>query len=394
MVEILPFKGIIYNIEKIKNISYVISPPWDMINDEIEKKLLSLSDYNIVKLIYKENYPEYVNEIFINWIKEKILIEEEKEYFYFLKGNFEYEGKVYKRIGIFGILKIEDFVKGNIIPHERIFPKYSDNRYKLLEKCRANFCPVFMLYKDKNFEVEEIVERYRFLYKGDINNENFEFGRIEIEKDIEKIKNFFKKKIIFIADGHHRYFASLNFYKNNPERKNSFILVYLSNIESEGVLILPTHRYIPSDAEINFDEKFIDVSEVENLREIEKKIKNNEKERIIGMFYNEKFYILEIKNYKKFLEEDLTLSKIDTYVVDNFIIKNFVKINENVEFIYHSSKEFLLEEYKKRKKGIIFFLNPVEKDVFIEVCLTGKIMPAKSTYFYPKVPSGLVIYKF
>jgi uncharacterized protein (DUF1015 family) len=112
------------------------------------------------------------------------------------------------------------------------------------------------------------------------------------------------------------------------------------------------------------------------------------------MFYNEKFYVLKIKNYENFLNDDLSLTKIDTYILDNFIIKNFVKINEDVEFLYHSSKEFLLNEYKKRKKGVIFFLNPVEKDVFMEVCLNGKIMPAKSTYFYPKVPSGLIIYKF
>ena len=392
MVEIYPFKGLIYNIEKIKNISYVISPPWDMINDEIERKLLALSDFNIVKLIYKENYPEYVNEIFKKWIEDKILIEEEKECFYFLKGNFEYDGKIYKRSGIFGILKIEDFEKGNIIPHERIFQKYSDNRYKLLEKCRANFCPVFMLYKDKRFEIEGIIEKYGFLFKGNINNENFEFGKIERQSDIEKIKDFFKKKIVFIADGHHRYFASLNFYKNNPDEKNSFILVYLSNIESEGVLILPTHRYIPCDVELNFDKEFFDISEVENLKEVEKKMKSNE--RAIGMFYNEKFYVLKIKNYENFLNDDLSLTKIDTYILDNFIIKNFVKINEDVEFLYHSSKGFLLNEYKKRKKGVIFFLNPVEKDVFMEVCLNGKIMPAKSTYFYPKVPSGLIIYKF
>jgi uncharacterized protein (DUF1015 family) len=394
MVEFYPFKGFIYNIGKVKNISNVVSPPWDMINDKIEKGLLSLSDFNIVKLIYKENCPEEVNKIFNNWIEEKVLIEEEKEYFYFLKGNFEYEGTLYRRSGIFGILKVEDFDKGNIIPHEKIFQKYSDNRYKLLEICKANFCPIFMLYKDKNFEIEEMVEKYEILYKGNINSENFEFGRIERKQDIEKIKDFFKKKIIFIADGHHRYLASLNFYKNNPEEKNSFVLVYMANILSEGVLILPTHRYIPSEVQINFDKNFIETFKVKDLKEIECNLKNNGREKRIGMYYEGDFYLLKIRNIVNFLEDDPILKRIDTYILDNFIIKNFVKMSENVEFVYHSSKEYLLEEYKNKGKGVIFFLNPVEKEIFVKVCLKRKIMPPKSTHFYPKVPSGLIIYKF
>ncbi|MGB9677489.1 MAG: DUF1015 family protein, partial [Candidatus Ratteibacteria bacterium] len=198
---------------------------------------------------------------------------------------------------------------------------------------------------------------------------------------------------VFIADGHHRYNASLMFYKNNPDEKNGYVLVYLSNIESDGVMILPTHRYIPCDVDLNFDNKFVDVFKINKLKEMEENLKEK-KERKIGMFYEGNFYILRLKNYEKFFERENLYLKLDTFLLDNFLIKNFVKVREKVEFLYHSSKEYLLEEYEKRKKGVIFFLNPVEKELFIEICLNGKLMPQKSTYFYPKVPSGLVIYKF
>ncbi|MGC8976731.1 MAG: DUF1015 family protein [Candidatus Ratteibacteria bacterium] len=393
MVEIKPFKAYIYNLDKIGEISKVLSPPWDLINEEIERKLLLLSDFNIAKLIRKENEPQEVLRNLNRWIEDRILIEDNDRFFYFLKGNFEYEGKKYERKGIFAILKIEDFDKKNIIPHEKIFEKYSYNRYKLIEKCKSNFCPIFMVYQDKSFKIEEIIEKGNVFTKGFMNNEKFVFGRIEKKQDIEKIEEIFKEKVVFIADGHHRYNASLMFYKNNPDEKNGYVLVYLSNIESDGVMILPTHRYIPCDVDLNFDNKFVDVFKMNELKEVEESLKEKE-ERKIGMFYKGNFYILRLKNYEKFFERENLYLKLDTFLLDNFLIKNFVKVRENVEFLYHSSKEYLLEEYEKRKKGVIFFLNPVEKELFIEICLNGKIMPHKSTYFYPKVPSGLVIYKF
>ncbi|MCM8772777.1 MAG: DUF1015 domain-containing protein [Candidatus Omnitrophica bacterium] len=394
MAEIFPFKGYIYNLKKIKDISNVIAPPWDLIDNELEKKLLSLSQWNIVKLIGKENNPEEVKEFFENLIENEILIQDEKENLYFLKTKFRYKGKNYERIGLLCILKIEDFEDGNIIPHEKIFQKYTDNRYKLIEKCKANFCPIFMLYQDKNFEIEKIIEKYKVYSEGRINEENLQFGKIENEEVIEKIKEFFKEKKIFIADGHHRYNASLLFYKNNPKENNRYVLTYITNIESEGVLIFPTHRYIPVDVEINFYEKDIEIIEKKNFRDMIKDLEIKNEERKIGMFFNDKFFILDLNDYIKKIKADTIYKELDTFILDNYIIKNFIKIKEETEFFYHTSEDYLFREYKKRNKGVIFFLNPVEKDLFIKICLNRKIMPPKSTYFYPKVPSGFVIYKF
>ncbi|MFN4226702.1 MAG: DUF1015 family protein [Candidatus Ratteibacteria bacterium] len=392
MIEIRPFKGFLYNLEKIKDIGNVISPPWDLVNQELKEKLLSVCEYNIAKLITGENNPQEVLNCFNLWIKNKILIQDKKENFYFLKTTFEYENKIYKRSGIIGILKLEDFQKGEIIPHEKIFKKYSDNRYKLIEKCRANFCPVFMLYQDKNFLIEQIIEKEKIYSKFKINSENFEFGKVEDVDNIEIVKNFFRDKKIFIADGHHRYNASLMFYKDNPNPENAYILVYLANIESEGVLILPTHRYIPADVEINFSHNNIKIIEKPDFESMREQMRKGQRE--IGMFYNRRFYILNLNEYIKKIDADTDYKNLDTFIVDNYLLKDFVKLKEDVEFLYHSSIDYLFKEYEKRKKGVIFYLNPVKKDIFIEMCLKEKIMPHKSTFFFPKVPSGLVIYKF
>lgn len=380
MVEFKPFKGYLYNPEKVESISKVIAPPWDLIDEEIEERLILQSEYNIVKIISKNFNPEQAYKRFYEWIEKKILIEDEMENFYFMKTEFEFEGKRYERYGIFGILKLEDFEKGNIIPHERIFKKYTDNRYKLIEKCKANLEPVFMVYSDKEFKIEEILKEEKFFFSGEINKEKFWFGKVRREKIME----IMKLQKLFIADGHHRYNASLQYYKDNPQEKNNYILVYLTNIESEGVLILPTHRYIPCEVELKLNCNIFDLIEVQDKEEM-KNLMRGEGNNIFGVFIDGKFFVLKIKE---------KLDGLNTEILHNFIIKDFLKIKENREFLYHSSEEYLLKEYEKVGKGIIFFLNPVKKEEFLKICLSGKIMPHKSTYFYPKVPSGLVIYKF
>ena len=105
--------------------------------------------------------------------------------------------------------------------------------------------------------------------------------------------------------------------------------------------------------------------------------------------------VKEMKKIEKYLPQKNSYQwrTLDTVILHKFIAKKFLK-NENVECFFHAFPEILIKEYKRRKKGIIFFLNPVEKSYFASICSKGEIMPPKSTYFYPKVPSGLVLYKF
>ncbi|MCS7179891.1 MAG: hypothetical protein NZ891_00850, partial [bacterium] len=149
-----------------------------------------------------------------------------------------------------------------------------------------------------------------------------------------------------------------------------------------------------TEINLNFNREFIEVSRVNDLKEMEEVLNNEDNVRKIGMLYNESFYILKFKNFEKYFKEKNDYIELDSFLVDNFLINELIEIKENTEFFYHSSKEYLIKEYEKRKKGAIFFLRPVKKSIFIKMCLDGKIMPQKTTYFYPKVPSGLVIYKF
>ncbi len=401
MVEIEPLKGYTYNLEKVGNISNVISPPWDVIDSEYEKKLKLLSPYNVINLISKNENPQEVFQKFNKWIKEKIVIEDESDCFYFMKHTFLVDNKQMERNGVFALLKLETFEKGNIIPHERIFEKYKVNRYKLIEKCRANFSPVFMLYQDNNFIFENEIKKLNGEIKGTINNEIFSFGKIKDKNKIEIIKNIFKDKKLIIADGHHRYNAALHFYLDNPTPSAGKVLVFLVNIESPDLLILPTHRYVIEDISFfkkkQLIEKFFEIQKVPSLFEMIKKMEQFQDSHCFGVYDNGEFFVLILKEkeiIKKIAEKHSeNWSELDTVILHEFIFPEIFEIKNN-EFFFHISPEYLIKEREKRKKGIIFFLNPIKKEQFLKICFCGEVMPQKSTYFYPKVPSGLVIYKF
>jgi len=405
MVEIKSFCGYIYNIDKVGDISKVIAPPWDVINGEYERSLFQRSPYNAIRLISQNGNPDEVNEIFDKWVPEKILMKSEKEGFYFLKHRFKYQNKELERKGFFALLKLQDFSSGNVIPHEVIFEKHKNNRYSLIDKCRANFSPVFMLYHDEENNIEKILNAdSEIITNGELNEEKFIFGIVNEEDKISAIKKFIKSQKLFIADGHHRYQAALSYFKDNPSVENSYILVYLVNMESSELIINPTHRYIPVD--IPFEEK---MGELKNFFEITK-VPDGEKEMFrkmerteicqhkFGVWDNKNFYVLNLKDKKdplKYLHSGKSKDwgLLDGVVLHHFILKEIFGMDEK-NFIYDFSAEKLIKKCEKSGKGIVFFLNPVTKEQFKNIVGNREIMPPKSTYFYPKVPTGLVIHKF
>ncbi|MCM8777925.1 MAG: DUF1015 domain-containing protein [Candidatus Omnitrophica bacterium] len=402
MVDIEPFCGYRYNPDKIKEISEVIAPPWDVIDIQMEKYLREISSFNIINLISGSCNPDDVKKKFDKWIESGILVRDIEEGFYFMKHRFIWREKEFTRKGFFTLLHLEDFKTGNVIPHERIFEKYSTNRYQLIQKCRANFSPVLMLYQDNSFAVEDIIERSPVITVGyTIDKEKFEFGRILNNADVKYIKKIVSKGCLIIADGHHRYSAALQYYKDNPSPENRFVLVFLINIKSPAVLILPIHRYIPYDISfincLDIFKRYFSITEVPDLETMHQ-IQEREKNNVFGVYENSRFYTIvlkDINDIKKHLSDKFSNRWIalDTVLLHEFIMP-YIFDTQPQDVIYHQSPEYLLEEYKKKNSGVIFFLKAVNKQHFLDICLNGELMPQKTTYFYPKVPSGLVIYKF
>lgn len=403
MVEINPFRGYTYNLEKVRDISTIIAPPWDVIDPETEKHLKALSGWNVINLISANINPSTVKDTFEQWLSEDVLIRDTQESFYFSRHNFSWMDRRFNRQGIFALLRLQDFSSGNVIPHEKVFEKYHTNRYNLIKTCRANFSAVFMLYRDESHLIDGLIDNAIPDVEGKMGNDELvSFGRIKDVAEIDRIKNLLAPGRLIIADGHHRYQGALQYYRDNPDPKNSFVLVFLVNIESPGLLILPTHRYVKSGLSFlekkSVFEKYFEIEKMKSQTAMFLRMHQNREKKTFGIYEKGKFYTIILKDkdeVQRFMPKNFSQQwqMLDTVILHSFIFT--VLFNTPVpELFFHQSADYLLNEYNKTNSGVIFFLNPVDRKQFMDIAYSGELMPQKTTYFYPKVPTGLVIHRF
>lgn len=438
MAEVIPFRGITYNKEKIGNISLVISPPYDVISEKAKQKYYEKHPYNIIRLelgdesLGKDRYKSsarYLEE----WLKNGILLRAPKPAFYFYRIDFSLNGENRKqRNGFIGLCRLEEFGKGMIFPHEKIHQAQKEDRLNLLKTCKANFSQIFSLYSDPEKKVNSLFERYTYrppLFdyydaEEDIYHKLWEVSDREV---FSQVREIMETKTLLIADGHHRYEASLEYkkemekeYKNLTGRKPfNYTMMYFCPIEDEGLVILPSHRLIFNIQNFNSKEfedelkryftkidipfspenESIRVNEFFNSLKIEG-LKGN----VFGLYINGNSFlsILRLKNelnVASIIGDGIptVLQKLDVIILHRFVIEQLLGIKEedqnqnHIRIIKNHHRAF--ELVKEGKFQMVFFLNPPKVEEIKDVASEGEIMPQKSTFFYPKLPTGLVINK-
>ncbi len=424
MPEIKSFKGLFFNKEKV-DISKNVTPPYDVISAEEQEHFYNLSPYNIVRLILgkesiedNENNNKYTRakEYLENWLKEQILIQDKDDSIYYLEEKFSVNNQEKVRKGFISLTKLEDFHKGNILPHEKTMSGPKADRLNLTKACKCNFSQIFSVYSDEKSETLEILQKYSSnnpFIEINYDNKNYKLWKITDISEIEKLKSLMLNKKIFIADGHHRYETALAYrnYRrkldNYPanEQPYDYVMMYFSPIENNDLLILPTHRGV-KDVEFKLDEF---VSVIENFFEIEifyKKELNDfmqklEKEKdnfTVFIFYsgNNKFFYLKFNNIIK--EKLNEIESLDVQILQNFILEKYFEITQQdldnkVKIEYIKDVEYGIKLVEQGYLKGFFILNPTKMEQVKKIALSGKKMPQKSTYFYPKLITGLVIYK-
>ncbi len=422
MAEIKPFKAVRYNLEKL-DIKKVVAPPYDVISKEQQEALYSRHEKNIIRLILgkelpsddeKNNKYSRANDFYEAWQNEKNLIQEDKNAIYVYKQDFEVYGKKYSRTGFLCILKQEPLFGGTIYPHERTLSKPKADRLNLTRACRTNFSPIFGLYNDDGSVKEVLDETILDKPAVDFIDDSNERNRVWIikgEDKINKIVTGLKDKKIFIADGHHRYETAMNYNKEmqSQGKKGNFdhVLAFLCDMSDKGLAIFPTHRVV--NCKIDFA-KF--TKDLENYFEILHSSKNSvksdlekeyENQNISFGFYNgENCFVLRLKN-KENLQNLTQGSKyyreLDVAVLESLVferILNFSKedIAEQKYLKYIKDFSETIDSVDNKEFTAAFIMNPTRIEQIRDVSLQGEVMPQKSTYFYPKLLTGLVINKF
>ena len=424
MPDIKSFNGVFYNKEKV-NIADVVTPPYDVISKREQEIFYNKSEYNIVRLILGKEFESDDNEnnrytraadYLNNWFKKKILIQDKDESIYFLEEEFYIDGVKKSRKGFIALAKLEDFSEGNILPHEKTMLGPKADRLNLTKACKCNFSQIFSVYSDEKGNILNIfystIEKETPFLNVEYDNKNYRIWKVTNREDISKLQGLIKNKKIFIADGHHRYETALAYreYRKSlsdydDKASYNYVMMYFSPIENNDLLILPTHRGVKH---VNFNEKNLleaieEFFEIEIFRKSElsnilEKLKKNEDKYTIFALYSgkDKISILKFKNSIK--EKLSDIDKLDVQILQKFIFEKFLNITQEdldnkTKIEYVKDIDYGMGLVDQRELEALFILNPTKIEQVKNIALSGQKMPQKSTYFYPKLITGLVINK-
>jgi len=431
MVKVKPFKGITYNTKRFTNFENLTSPPYDIISKNMQDQLYDKSKYNFVRLIFgkKKNEDDILHncytrakEFLEKWISQSILIESKNKSIYPYKIYYKINNQKKIMNGFFILLKLDKKYK-KIRAHEKTLSKPKEDRLNLMRNCKANLEPIQLLYVDENDEINKIINK-------NINDPIFEIKaydsfkhklwKLEDNKIIEYIERNLNDKILFIADGHHRYQTAINYanemsekYHNyNDDSQFNYMMVILINMFDKGLTILPTHRLIKKDdvdikkflfkldKYFNIIEKNIpDDKNIKKEEEIIEDLAEENKKQFV-LYFKNKYYILILKNLNlmdKFKDIHSKMWRsLDVSILQKLILEEILGINqENLEnhVFYTREIEEAINFVNEGKYNFSCIMNSTKINELKTIAESGEHMPQKSTYFLPKMLSGLVMYK-
>lgn len=429
MKKVLPFKALYYNHDHVDSFAKVITPPYDVISSDMQNEFYELSPYNFcrVDLPKEEGDERYsvAQKVFDEWVQNEVLIQDSKPAIYVHAHTFVLpDGQKKTRKGFFAARKIESFEEGGIKPHEKTLDGPKADRLKITRATQANLSPVFSLYSDSDLKITEWVSRVMqttpFVDFTFETGDRHQLWKLTDETILNDIDQFLSDRPLFIADGHHRYETALNYrnevLENQPDLSETAaprqLLMYFSNMDDDGMVILPIHRALHglSDFSVEgFLEKLAPDFELQDVSALSEDDRLNalgenaeQEHRFLLLFSGGQAHIASLKrsawtghSSAQDISEDLR--GLDVVVLHRHIFENLLNLSEESQakqenLIYWKSTQKALDEVESGKCQVTFILNSTRIDDMKRVALAGEKMPQKSTYFYPKIMSGLVLH--
>jgi uncharacterized protein (DUF1015 family) len=431
MIRIAPFRALGYSQKKIKDLSKVIAPPYDVISKDEQDKLYKKSAYNFVRLDLNQEADSYnaVAQLLHEWQDLGVLERDEKPAIYFSAHRFKLNsGEQKVRLGFFALTELQDFSTGAIRPHEKTLDAPKEDRLKLMLACNAQLSPIFVLYTQPKQTINRIlsvaVEGLAPFIETELDNgDELKLWRVTDPEVIEKVQREMAEQTLMIADGHHRYEATLRYRDQLRSERGAgtgneaynFILTYFANIDDDNVVILPTHRLVRGFAH----KPFLELEEAlqtyfyveqhpktpEGKASFLKALKNAaKKHRVIGASFKRdpRYLILRLKNKRTMqrLAKDLSapLRELDVSTLHLLILEHILGMSPEEQVSgatirYSQDEEWVLQALEKEDYQAAFILNATKAEEIQSVVAANEKMPQKSTYFYPKLSSGLIVNK-
>lgn len=442
MAEIVPFRGILYNPARVGDVSRVMAPPYDVISPKKQDELYERHPNNIVRIILSKTTPEdregadrysRAASDLNKWMGEGVLSQDERPAFYYYTQTYTLkDGTKHTRKGFIGLSRLVDFGKG-IHPHERTLSGPKADRLRLMQACDANMSCIFTLYSDPALTVNHLLEGAVSGKAPDIEAVDDDgivnrVWRVDDPAVLKAVTGSMDDKSLFIADGHHRYETALN-YRNMMREKTGrsggnepfdFVMMYFSNMDDEGMTIWPTHRVVHSLNGFDPDRFLASCGEFFETREfayeastepgvraafLKELEKSGETAVSLGLHIRarDKYYLLALKAGVMDTVFGDTIPEVfkglDVTVLHSLIFAKVLGMTQEAQekqenLVYVKSFDEAISACSNDNNQLVFLLNATKIEQVKSVALAGFVMPQKSTYFYPKLLSGLTLNLF
>jgi uncharacterized protein (DUF1015 family) len=426
LVDIRAFRGTFYNPQVVEDLSRAIAPPYDVIDDRKNRTLLSRSPYNIVRLILQQpgSGSDFWNDsttLFNAWKKGDVLIRDSESCLYVYRQEYElpWEGSV-SRTGILALLRCKDFSTGEILPHEKTFAHTQVERLNLLRTCRANFSQIFTVFRDEGEEVLDLMEDATsnppFIEFSDGEGVVHQVWRVREGEIADMLVGSMAGKRLIIADGHHRYETALNYSKDDHRTANAayaaaYVSVALFRSEDPGLVILPVHRLLhrlgmPVEEAYRRLQGYFHVEIIQSgigdrMGMFKQKLESLQRPAFIMVtaegaalcVLREGIEPKEVMHGPESAEwKSLDVSILHSLVLTEGLGLDASELAEKGDLYFTPWESDAMSALDAGEAEAAFLVRPTRMDEIWKIAECGERMPHKSSYFYPKLPSGLLIY--
>ncbi len=419
MPEIMPFKGVLFNPEHLKKADTLICPPYDVISPSFQQQLYNSSRHNAIRLelpMEADPYGAAASRL-AAWLESGDLLSDVLPAIYPYFQTFEdTEGVVHTRCGFFAAMRLYEFAEKKVLPHEKTLSGPKADRLNLFRKTQTNISSIFALYTDESKCADRVMKSFATAHEPIIDAQfqgvRNRMWRITDPALVSQFQQPLKERAVYIADGHHRYDTGVN-YRNERAAANSshtgqepynFILTYLANIHDEGLLIFPIHRLVHSLECMDITqfrsllEKYFTLTDLHDRAALKLFLEREPSSYAYGVVSKGSVFGITLKCDPDTLVDPsrpVALKNLALVLLHDLILGKMLGISQesmakqsNLLYVHDDREVFDAAESGKVQVG--FVVKPTTVEQVLAVSETGEVMPQKSTFFYPKIMTGLV----
>ena len=429
MAEVHPFCGVRYNESIVGDIETVICPPYDIITPKMEEGLYQSSPYNFIHIEHNRQLPQdsdtdnkYTRSAAIleQWLKQGVLISDDTPTIYLHDQHFAHQGKELRRRALIVRIRLEEWHKNVVRPHEGTLAEPKGDRINLLWALKANTSSILAMFEDREQRISSLLagkDRAEPIITVSGVGERHNVWAITEPHIVSQICYSFASKPLYIADGHHRYESALTYQRQrrasspsaSGEEAYDFVMMTLVDFADPGLVILPPHRLLrglPPPKVTGLKDKLSSFFDIQELsldvpgvwQQVDRLLSKSDGIRLVLFgLANRRLLVLTLRDFATasqmipYFHSEL-YKRLDVSVVDHVILEELLGLSseDEVKISYNYDRQDAARQVLGGEFQMAFIISPVKAETIKALADAGDRLPRKSTYFYPKLPSGLV----